>query len=708
MKTGIHFFKSRVAKRIFLLFLACAMLPIGIFSCLAFFQVSAQLKEQSITRLQNTAKSYGLILFERFSMLETELSLFGSPALHSDNESPEFPLSKPSSEHFDAVAFITSSNDVSPIVGEMGSLPHDLTEANSLDVFHTTKILFDASDANNFGVFIMKQVSATVGEPGLLVGKINTTYLWGIGHENILPPLTESSILDQTRNIIFSSFSLPDSVLHQIRFSSDNLESRTLEYTSDGEVFFLGYWPMFLQSKFEGSNLIVVLRTPREDVLAPLSDFKVLFPLVAILAFWIVLLLSTISIRKSLLPLEKLKAGAIRLARRDFDTRVDVKSGDEFEALADTFNRSAADLGRQFHAMEAMADIDRAVHASLSTRTIVNTALKRMYSFFSCDMIGFGLLESRREDTFRMLSCLEPTCEDLSEEFLTIAPEDRPLLSTESGHIIFGKNDPAPSFLPRDENQSISHFLVLPLYLNRVLKGIICLGHRDTHPYSEDDVAHAQRLANQISAALSNAHLLEELEILNWGTLEALARTVDAKSKWTAGHSERVAELSVKTARVLGCNEKIIFTLHQAAFLHDIGKVGIPLSILDKPGKLSDEEYEEVKQHPLLGAKILEPIESYTDVIPFILQHHERFDGKGYPHGLAGEEISLGGRILAVADVYDALVSKRPYRQGWVEEKVLDLIMKESGNHFDPKVVDAFLSAVSWSVDSLLNNSGPS
>jgi HD-GYP domain-containing protein (c-di-GMP phosphodiesterase class II) len=113
---------------------------------------------------------------------------------------------------------------------------------------------------------------------------------------------------------------------------------------------------------------------------------------------------------------------------------------------------------------------------------------------------------------------------------------------------------------------------------------------------------------------------------------------------------------------------------------------------LDKPGELNDEEFRMIKSHSTLVARILEPIKAYAEIIPMVLQHHERFDGKGYPDGLSGEEIELGARILAVADVFDALKSDRPYRDGWSLERVNELILKEGGRQFDPLVVDAFLT----------------
>ena len=134
-----------------------------------------------------------------------------------------------------------------------------------------------------------------------------------------------------------------------------------------------------------------------------------------------------------------------------------------------------------------------------------------------------------------------------------------------------------------------------------------------------------------------------------------------------------------------------IENLQRAALLHDIGKIATPARILDKPGKLTDEERQVVEAHPTTGARILEPIAAYESVIPAVLQHHERYDGKGYPNGLAGEEISLAGRIMAVADVYDSLISDRPYRPGMGRERVLKIIKRERGTHYDPNVVRALL-----------------
>ena len=144
----------------------------------------------------------------------------------------------------------------------------------------------------------------------------------------------------------------------------------------------------------------------------------------------------------------------------------------------------------------------------------------------------------------------------------------------------------------------------------------------------------------------------------------------------------------------MGLDDDELKRLEIGGLLHDIGKIGIPSSILDKPGKLNHEEYETICEHPAKGAIILEPLEQLNEVIPLVRQHHERFDGKGYPQGLAGDGIDPAARIIAVADVYDALSSDRPYRTAMPLEKVTAIIKDGSGSQFDPEVVAAFLQII--------------
>ena len=183
----------------------------------------------------------------------------------------------------------------------------------------------------------------------------------------------------------------------------------------------------------------------------------------------------------------------------------------------------------------------------------------------------------------------------------------------------------------------------------------------------------------------------DELEKAYLDTIGILRYTVEAKDPYTRGHSDRVSEYSVLIGTKMGLDENTLHLLKIGGLFHDIGKIGIPDSILLKETKLDDEEYSQIKNHPAIGAHILGDAEIFKDIIPIVLHHHERFDGKGYPKGLKGEQIPLAARIAAVADTFDAMTSKRTYRDALPLETVIAEIEKCSGSQFDPKIASVFL-----------------
>lgn len=184
------------------------------------------------------------------------------------------------------------------------------------------------------------------------------------------------------------------------------------------------------------------------------------------------------------------------------------------------------------------------------------------------------------------------------------------------------------------------------------------------------------------------AKALEQLDV---GTLTALARAIDAKSAWTAGHSERVTNLALKIANAMGLPARDLQIVHRGGLLHDIGKIGTPAAVLDKPGKLDFNEMKIMQDHVKIGVRILEPVPCFREILPMVAQHHERFDGSGYPEGLAGENISLHARILAVADSYDAIISDRPYRNGTAKQQAIEILESKAGTQFDPKIIGVLI-----------------
>jgi HD-GYP domain-containing protein (c-di-GMP phosphodiesterase class II) len=198
--------------------------------------------------------------------------------------------------------------------------------------------------------------------------------------------------------------------------------------------------------------------------------------------------------------------------------------------------------------------------------------------------------------------------------------------------------------------------------------------------------------------SVKKKELLEEsykkFEKIYHETIRALAATIDAKSKYIRGHSERVRRYAELIGERLYLTEDEMKRLSLAATLHDIGRVTIENQIWDKPEPLTQDEYSKVKEHPTKSAEFLKHVEFLAGIIDIIKHHHERYDGKGYPGGLAGEDIPLESRILAVADAYDAMLSERPYREKKTQKEAIEELQKESGKQFDPMVVDAFISII--------------
>jgi putative nucleotidyltransferase with HDIG domain len=200
-------------------------------------------------------------------------------------------------------------------------------------------------------------------------------------------------------------------------------------------------------------------------------------------------------------------------------------------------------------------------------------------------------------------------------------------------------------------------------------------------------------LASTAASVIESDYMDKNLRRSYLLTIKALANAVEARDRYTAGHTDRVYRIAKTTARKLGWNMEKLAELRNGCILHDIGKIGVPDAVLNKPGKLTEDERKIMQLHPEMGARILRGIPFLKKVIPYVLSHHERYDGGGYPYGLAGEEIPIEGRLLAAADTFDAIMSDRPYRPCADIAKALDELIRHRGRQFDPVIVDALIEA---------------
>ncbi len=228
--------------------------------------------------------------------------------------------------------------------------------------------------------------------------------------------------------------------------------------------------------------------------------------------------------------------------------------------------------------------------------------------------------------------------------------------------------------------------------------GVLIATTHKLRKFTDEEIQLLISIANEMGAAIENSKLYEDLQDVYLRTVTALAEVVDAKDHYTYSHSKYVTNYAVKIAREIGLKDKEIEGIRRACQLHDIGKISISDYILTKKKKLNRDEWKEIKKHPQKGADMLAPLtflkEPGGGVIKLIKQHHERYDGEGYPAGLKGEKIELGARIMAVADSYHAMISTRPYRKAFSQQKALKELKRCSGTQFDPKLIKAFLEVL--------------
>ncbi len=357
----------------------------------------------------------------------------------------------------------------------------------------------------------------------------------------------------------------------------------------------------------------------------------------------------------------------------------------------------------QIDRLAALHDIDLVINSSLDLRVTLNILLDQVVEKLEVDAAAVLLLNPRSQ-------ILEYTA---SRGFHTHIIEHYHLRMGEgiSGqaamerHLVQALNlneledDLAYTNLMQEE--SFASYYSVPLVAKGQIKGVLDIFNRSLLNPDQEWFNFLETLAGQAAIAIDNTSLLEDLHRSNVElslaydtTLEGWSKALDLRDKETEGHTQRVVDITLRIAQSMGIDDNELTHIRRGALLHDIGKMGIPDAILLKPGSLNDDEWKIMKQHPVYAHDLLYPITHLRPALDIPYYHHERWDGSGYPQGLKGEQIPLAARIFAVIDVWDALTSDRPYRKAWTSKKALEHIREQSGKHFDPKVVDIFMSLI--------------
>jgi signal transduction histidine kinase/ActR/RegA family two-component response regulator len=470
---------------------------------LSFVRVSKELREQSQTRLHQASKAAGMAILERLLFLEYELRIVASnlssgpgAAIDQSSERPDSDLG----QRFKGVELVTDGGGSRSLIGRIEN-PPDLTAAEKQH-FSTGKPLLTIRHRPGLASRIFMGSGLDPRGREMLLGEIDTEYLWGVGEQNTLPSSMELCVLDQSSTVLFSSLPLPLSFPDGMTSKMTRSASGQFEWTHQGKQYLSRYWSVFLQGKFGSPGWTVVLSESKAEVLAPMANFRMAFSLIVLLSLWIVLLLSISQIRRSMVPLEKLQAGTRRIAEKDFDSRVTIRSGDEFEELGKSFNSMASQLGRQFHALGTMNEIDRSILSALDTTKIVDTVLARMRDVIPCDCVSVTLLKAGRPDLAQTYVGNGSPGTEAPVETVRLTPDEAQKLRDNPESLSIAGDD-VPHYLEPLTKRGIKSFLLLPIFVQQSLAGFITLGHILPAVYTQEDLVQAHQLADQVAVALS-------------------------------------------------------------------------------------------------------------------------------------------------------------------------------------------------------------
>jgi HD-GYP domain-containing protein (c-di-GMP phosphodiesterase class II) len=361
------------------------------------------------------------------------------------------------------------------------------------------------------------------------------------------------------------------------------------------------------------------------------------------------------------------------------------------------------ELEKAVERLKKISEIGRILSSIIETDELMRIIIQTTADLLEADKVTLHLDDSRRPAVtlqYKRGADLETVPDfsfELSSQFKDVFFHGKPVMISSPP---IGDND-SPAFGRR---------IGIPLKMKGQIVGVMMLENdRDSGSFSEDEIELLMTLANHAMVAVENAWLYESVKTNYFATIQSLVNALEANDRFTKGHSERVRALSVELGKHVALDFKELELLEHAAILHDIGKIGVEKFILQKQGTLTSKEYSLVKTHPLIGDEILGPIETLEGVRKTIIEHHERYDGHGYPYGLRGEEISLKAKILAVVDTFDAMMTDRPYRKALSLDAVKKELLSNAGSQFDPSVVGAFiemLNASGASGDALLASCG--
>ncbi len=619
---GKHtFFRSKVARRIFVLFILCTLIPLSALAYFAFSQVTKNLYSQANEDLHVASKAAGMLTFQHLQFLETDLGMVG--AILGQGESERTALSVPGLRErlrveFKSIVLTTGTGRMKILLGKRPVIPQ-LTK-DEQDHVHTGKtlVLTRLAAEKHVRIYMVKAVSPPDASRDVIFGEIDPEYLWG--SEGFLSPQTELFVLDQSHNVLFSSF--PEyTPLQEIKNAMQNDPSiGRFTWAYGNKSFLASYWDLFMVPRFH-ANWIVAQSQAKTDILAPIGNFRDIFLFLVLLTFLTAVFLSLIQIRRSLVPIELLREATRKFGEKKFESRVTIRTNDEFEELGGSFNEMAASLENYLQIMTTLNRIGLALSAEKSNNRLLELILLGAKTITHADGCAFYAVTEEKQ---LKLSAMHVDSINLVIDHAgdVVIPlydaEGKPDTRTA---LAFSKLKDVTVNIPdielsqdfdfsrtRDFDKRIGYrsrsLLCVPVknHENETVGVLLLINAQDRLsrafvPFSEEDQRLLETLASQAAVALSKNKLIEDFSALFDSLVELLATVIDKKSPYTGSHCRRVPELTMMLAEAVSGKKEGVFgdftlseeELHElkiAALLHDCGKVSTPVHISDKATRL--------------------------------------------------------------------------------------------------------------------------
>ena len=659
---------GRVTRRTLLTILACGLVPVLVLAGIGYKAVSTSLVRNASARLAAETDAHASLVTDRVERLANVLHGSIDSVPLGNNGIPVRNLS--SRAHFDAVLLETAQDRVTRSLGTMAARP-TLSDAENESLRNGRPVLLVGARKNKHNTMFLV-VSTGKDGPGF-------PRVWG--HATIASALGDLDDGSAQKDFCVYADGAPIYCRadgNVVPLGADvATPSGVMTSRVNGSTMLSAYGRLGADHGFGSTSWYLVMSSPQSAALAPLALMRTVMTFGLVITALVLVGISQLLSRRRVTPLVSLTSAVDQLRAGDYTARVEPTSADEFEALTDGFNQMARELERRFSTFDTMHRVDLALLEQHTAAAVSGTVSEGIPALLNATAVA--VVTARREDPLRW--CGEVMAPDRLPQRIDVmvTRSVASALRQTPDWFIVGASDPLPDYCAALTRRAGASVVIFPMMQFGRPFGVLAVALHPDVMATPRMLASARQIATQLALGMANAARLDDLELASNGALVALARAIDTASQWTERHSERVADLAVNIAKRVGLDEKLQMMLRRAALVHDIGKLRLPRALLDKTGELTDAESRAIQSHTVLGAEMLLSIPAFRDVMPLVQQHHELLDGSGYPNGLQAEKLSPAVRVLTVADVYDALVSDRPYREGLTPEGALGILRRGAG-----------------------------